>query len=247
MEGQIDPQTGKFPIQTAQQVYNEYKKVDLNLKSAQTANWKSLGPHQKLLMPGTGRLNCIAFHPNDNNTYWVGSPSGGLWVTINDGNSWTCLTDKNNIMGVSDIVIPTDYDASKTIYIATGDRDAWANRSVGVLKSTDGGNTWNKTGLIYSLNDQKMVYRLLLDPNDNKTIIASTNDGVYKTTNGGDTWLNKLTSMSFIDIEYKPGDFNTIYGSTLYGGGIYTSFDGGANWSLTLDKPNSTRIELAVS
>lgn len=63
-----------------------------------------------------------------------------LWETRDNGGTWTCLTDNNGVLGVSDIVIPDDYDTSNTIYIATGDRDAWDNRSVGVLKTTDGGN-----------------------------------------------------------------------------------------------------------
>ena len=173
------------------------------------------------------------FHPSDNNTYWVGAPSGGLWVTHDNGSSWTCLTDNTEVIGVSDIIIPTDYATSHTIYIATGDRDHWDNRSVGVLKSTDDGVTWKTTGLTYTLASYTMVTRLLLDPSSNQTIIAATTKGVYKTTDGGTTWNTQLTPKSFVDMEYKPGDFNTLYGANT-SGGIYVSSNGGANWNQVL-------------
>ena len=247
MEGQINPQTGEFPIKTAQEVYNEYQKVNPKLKGVKSASWISLGPNSSGGgYAGVGRINCIAFHPSDNNTYWVGIPSGGLWVTTNNGTNWTCLTDDNNVLGVSDIIIPSDYVSSQTIYIATGDRDAWDNRSVGVLKSTDNGATWNSTGINYNLSDYCMVTRLLLDPNSDNTIIAATTNGVYKTTNGGTTWSTQLTSTSFIDMEYKPGDFNTLYGSTE-SGEIYVSTNGGSIWTQTFTNSSAYRIELAVT
>jgi len=250
MESQINPTTGEMPKQTAQQVYDEYLKINPSYKSANattSSSWTALGPNSSGGgYAGVGRINCIAFHPSDINTYWVGAASGGLWVTTNNGSSWTCLTDNNNVLAISDIVIPTDYATSKTIYIATGDRDGWDNRSIGVLKSVNGGSTWNSTGISYALSDGRMVYKLLLDPNNNQAIIAATTNGVYKNTNGGTTWGTKLTSISFRDMEYKPGDFNTLYGSTN-DGKIYVTSDGGGTWTLAFSDANAFRIELAIS
>lgn len=247
MQGQIDPKTGALPKETAQEVYNAYKKANLQKQGSKAASWSVVGPNSSTGgYAGIGRLNCVAFHPTDNNTYWVGAPAGGLWVTTDDGANWTCLTDNNDVLGVSDIVIPSDYATSNTIYIATGDRDAWDNRSVGVLKSTDNGSTWNTTGLSASLSDAFMVTRLLLDPNDDDIIIAATTDGVLKTTDGGTSWSNQLSSVSFIDMEYKPGDFNTLYGATK-GGDIYVSTNGGSTWTKTYDDAGAQRIELAVT
>jgi len=247
MEGQINPSTGEFPKQTAQEVYNEYIKKNPQLKSLNSSSWTSLGPYSKSgVFSGVGRINCIAFHPTDNNTYWVGAASGGLWVTTNNGTTWTCLTDNTGVLAISDIVIPTDYASSNTIYIATGDKDAWDNRSIGVLKSTNGGSTWNATGISYAISDNKMVYRLLIDPNNNQTLLAATYDGVYKTTNGGTTWNTCLTTLWFRDMEYKPGDFNTLYGAYLYER-IYCSVNGGISWTQAFSNTNAARIELAVS
>lgn len=245
METKIDPSTGQFPATTAEEQFNLYYAKNPAPKSS-GGNWIQMGPNSSSGgYAGVGRLNCIAFHPSNNSTYWVGAPAGGLWVTTNGGSSWTCLTDDNEVMGVSDIVIAADYATSQTIYIATGDKDAWDNNCHGVLKSTDGGATWNATGLIYTPSDYVMVNRLLADPNNVNTIIAATTAGVYKTTNGGANW-SFLASHDFKDMEYKPGNFNTLYGSNT-SGGVLVSTNGGVNWTQTLGLEEGQRTELAVS
>ncbi len=148
---------------------------------------------------------------------------------------------------MSDILIPPDYATSNTIYIATGDRDASDNRSIGVLKSTNGGTTWGTTGLSYALTANARVNRLLQDPANNQNIIAATSSGVYKTTNGGTNWGTQLSPYTFIDMEYKPGDFNTLYGSTKTNGLIYVSTNGGTSWTYTLNIGSVGRTEIAVS
>ncbi|RLD40828.1 MAG: hypothetical protein DRI86_14555 [Bacteroidetes bacterium] len=249
MESQINKETGELPTQTAMQVYNSLKQAGGIQTLTTTNSWTSLGPFSPVNgsnSRGVGRVNCIAFHPTDNNTYWVGAPAGGLWKTTDNGSSWTCLTDSNDVLGVSSIIIPSDYATSNTIYIGTGDRDAWDNRSIGVLKSTDGGTTWNTTGISYSLSASKMVNKMIIDPNNNNTIIAATSNGVYKTTDGGSTWSNQLTSTNFIDLENKPGSLSTLYGSTPYGK-IYISTNGGTTWTQKLNVSGGYRIEMAVT
>ena len=246
MESQIDPSTGNLPSNSAIEVYNTAKKNNqIQSLIGNTNTWSSVGPSSSAGgYSGVGRVNCITFHPTDNNTYWIGAPAGGLWKTTDNGSSWTCLTDSNDVLGVSSIIIPSDYATSNTIYIGTGDRDAFDNRSIGVLKSTDGGATWNTTGLSSTLSQGVMVYKMIIDPTNNNIIIAATNIGLLKTTNGGTTWNTQLTTQSFIDLEYKPGSFSTLYGATKYGK-IYVSTNSGSTW--TVKHNNGSRIELAVS
>ncbi|MCL2168014.1 MAG: T9SS type A sorting domain-containing protein [Lentimicrobiaceae bacterium] len=247
MEGVVDPETRTFPSKTGVQVVKEHKKTnpEVYANTPKASNWSSLGPFETDGgYAGIGRINCIAFHPANNNIWWVGAASGGLWVTTTNGASWECLTDDNGVLAVSDIIIPTDFEISQTIYIATGDRDAGDNNSIGVLKSTDNGVTWKETGITYSINQGRRVNRLLLDPNDNHTIIAATNVGVFKTTDGGETWNNQLSTQNFIDMEFKPGDFNTLYGSR--NAGIWKTNDGGENWQQVIAY-SQQRTEIAVT
>ena len=247
MENQVDLQTGLMPSASAQEVYTRYlSTLPVQLRSV-TAQWTSLGTsYSDGGYAGIGRLNCVAFHPADPNMYWVGAPAGGLWQTRDNGQNWTPLTDQNAVLGVSDIVIPSNFSTSNTIFIATGDRDGFHNYSVGVLKSTNGGQTWQTTGLNFLLTDFYIVYRLILSASNNQHLYAATNGGVYKTLNGGTTWT-KISNLIFKDMEFSPGNVNTLYGATT-SGQVYVSYNAGeGDWAKSLELDKGQRVELAVS
>ena len=75
-------------------------------------------------------------------------------------------------MNYSDIVISPSNP--NIIYMATGDANAaYLNGdfySVGVLKSTNGGNSFDLTNLIYEHSDNALVASLLVDPFHCQTI-----------------------------------------------------------------------------
>ncbi len=76
-EQRVDLKTGEFPKTTA---VEEYEKVKNTLKKSEdfSSSWQNLGTNSSAGgYAGIGRINCIAFHPTDVNTIWVGSPSGG--------------------------------------------------------------------------------------------------------------------------------------------------------------------------
>ena len=245
-ETRVDKQTGKFPYELRHDAYKVFLQQKVTSKSYNQV-WSQMGPNLTVGgYNGLGRLSVIAFHPSDPNIFWVGAPAGGLWKTETGGNSWLALTDSNEVLGVSAIVIPSDYATSNTIYIGTGDRDAFDNYGIGVLKSTDSGLHWNITGLTFNPSDGEVVNKMLIDPNDNTIIYAATTDGLYKTTDAGQNW-NQINSSEFIDIEFHPGNSQIIYGSSRNGGYIYKSSDAGLNWSSVFSSSAAKRIELAVS
>jgi PKD repeat protein len=244
----VDPQTGEFPKTSAFTEYGKYMDAHPALKGTTvttTGNWTSLGPTTTSAgYAGLGRLNCVAFSPSSTSVIYVGAASGGVWKTVNGGTSWTVTSDNNAVLGVSDLLVLSGIP-SDIIYAATGDRDANDNYSVGVLKSIDGGSTWNTTGLNWSQSSQKLVYRLLGDPTNAAVLYASTSDGLYKTSDSGNTW-SKLTTTQFINIKFKPGSNLIMYGSTRINGDVYLSTDGGVTWALVLDTTGS-RVEIAVT
>ncbi|HLP17350.1 MAG TPA: sialidase family protein, partial [Bacteroidota bacterium] len=272
-EQRVNPTTGEFPT-TSSVVEFQKSRFHLN-KSAgvtSTASWTNVGTSSSAGgYAGIGRINCVAFHPTEANTYWVGSPSGGIWKTTNNGGNWTILNNDMPILGVSDIAVPSDYVTSNTLYIATGDREGAGslralgdggvadNPSIGVYKSVNGGTTWTATGLTLLSSANKLIGRLLIASN-NTTLFASTSDGIYKSTNSGTTWTQVLTTshptvnggLYMIDMEFKPGDDNTIYASAQSwstGPRIYRSTDGGSTWNIVYQASQGSdyRIELAVT
>ncbi|MDG2193695.1 MAG: T9SS type A sorting domain-containing protein [Polaribacter sp.] len=212
------------------------------------SNWVPIGPNSSsntyssstLKSSGQGRVNAIAVDPNNSNTYYIGAPAGGIWKSTDAGINWTPLSDYLPQIGVSGIAIhPANSDI---IYIATGDDDAGDSYAVGVMKSTDGGTTWNTTGTI-SANSMNEIY---IDPSNPETVTVATNAGIYKTTDGGTNWVQKL-SANVLDIKMKPGDATTWYAVTS--STFYKSTDSGETYA-TVNLPGltgSTRLTFDVT
>jgi PKD repeat protein len=255
-ENRIDPSTGEFPDMT--QLDNYFNNLLENRSIA--GNWTSMGPGTSPGgYAGLGRLNCISFVPGNNSEYYAGAASGGIWHTTDDGLSWNVLNDTVPVLGVSDIIVVDPATGPDILYIATGDRDGgslWSlggqqshdNNSIGILKSTNGGASWTPTSLSFTASQKVRLNRLLLDPSSsNQIMYAATTQGVYKTT---DAWATKslITTTAFIDMEFKPGDPGTIYGSTKSYSttSIHVSTDAGVSWT-NVATYTGRRTELAVS
>ena len=212
--------------------YHNYK------GSTAAANWVSMGPINTPIIlsngkkRGNGRVNCIAFDPVDSNIIWVGSPAGGLWKSIDGGSNWTTNTDDLPVIGVSHIAI--DPANNQTMYIVTGDANATDTYSIGILKSIDGGNTWDTTGLSYMVDQQKTVNKVIINPNFTDSLYAVTNSSILISSDAGITWQIVGGIGRWRDIEFKPDNPNIIYAAKQSSGSssIYRSTDGGANWSI---------------
>jgi PKD repeat protein len=195
-----------------------------------SGNWTSLGPNSWITNsynPGIGRVNVVAVDPVNSSIIYIGSPSGGLWKSIDGGSTWMQpTTDKLPSIGVSSIVI--DYSNTNTIYIGTGDADATDTYSNGVLKSTDGGLTWLPTGLSFSLIQTRRVGKMLMDPLNPQMIYAATSTGLFKTVDGGTSWTN-IRPGNFRDIEFKPGNSQVIYAC---GNSFEKTEDGGQTFTV---------------
>ena len=230
-------------------VWNEtmqYRKNNPKKDNAPKSNWTSLGPDTWTNItghwnPGIGRINVIARDPFDAMTVYIGAPSGGLWKTTDEGENWEVLTDHLPIMGVSAIAIhPVNTDI---IYIGTGDKDANDNYSIGVLKSTDGGYTWELTGLDWSIGQNRTIAKLLINPENPDILFAATTNGIYKTTDAGVSWYN-VQAGDIDDMEFKPGDPDIVYACTQK---FYKSTNGGESFTQITGVPTTSRVQIAVS
>lgn len=220
---------GTFPA--PDHTYNEYmnQKNQRVAGSQSSANWTHMGP---TTVPssggGAGRVNCIAFHPTNSNTIWVGSPAGGLWKSTDGGTSWTSNTDLLPNLGVSDIAI--NPQNPQIMYIATGDGDGGDNYSIGILKSTDGGMSWTTTGMTYQVTNSRYIYRLLIDPVNPNVLIAGCNNGIWRSADAGATWSVRR-SGNVKDIEIKPGNPSIMY--AISGSNMLKSVNNGVSWVLS--------------
>lgn len=237
--GRIFPDGTRKPSNWNWNQWSQYKQKN---RSANEGQWISLGPvtYPQLGYKGLGRVNAIAFHPTDPNKIYIGAPSGGMWMSSDNGLSWISHTDSLPTLGVSSIII--DYSNPQIIYIGTGDRDAGDAYGMGVMRSTDGGITWE---LWNNGMGEKTVGRLIQHPTDPLILLAATSGGIYKTNDGGATWSLKK-SGNFKDIVFKPNNPDIIYATS--GANFFKSTNGGESFSqITAGLSSGQRAVVAVT
>jgi len=245
-ENRVDAKGNFPPADIKRTEWEKYKRATKKLSDGTRAgSWTSLGPNSTTGgYAGIGRVSAIAFHPSDANTVFIGTPGGGLWRSTNNGETWTPLTD--NILshlGISGIVIhPT---SPNIMYISTGDPHGYNTYSLGVLKSTDGGLTWNTTGLNWAVNNFLIIRKLIIDPDDSNTLFVASNIGIYRTTNQGTNWSQVATGDYFDIVAHPNASTNTFYASTS--SQVLRSTNNGTGFSSVHTVSGSGRINLAVT
>lgn len=224
---------------TPQQMWDAYhaKKNRSQQRSANsvqvaTSDWQSVGPFTHTntgsWSSGQGRVNTILVDPSNPNTVYLGAPAGGIWKSTNAGDSWTPLSDDLPQIGVSGIAV--DYNNPNVIYISTGDCDASDTYSVGVMKSTDGGLTWDTTGLTF-FDTNSRAGDILINPSDSNMLWVATDSGIYRTTNAGSSWtMVQSGDFSQGRIRLKHGNNATIYAVSR--DRFYRSANSGASFSM---------------
>ena len=221
-----------LPSETLYQAYKD--KITQPNTINDTADWSNIGPVNAGLIrytPGTGRINQMAIDPNNNQVWYAGAPSGGLWKSFDAGQSWDPIFDEYPQIGVSGIAI--DETNSDIIYIATGDDDALDSYSIGVMKSTDAGLTWQETGLTASnMGRNNALNEIVIHPTDNNIIYVAGSNGFYKSTDAGENFdrspFGGISVKDVTDFRLNPGNPDIIYAVT--NDGFYISTDGGDNF-----------------
>ncbi|MFH0893146.1 MAG: T9SS type A sorting domain-containing protein [Bacteroidota bacterium] len=225
------------------------KKYSDNSVSKYSGNWSPLGITEWTngnsgYNPGNGRINFIAVHPTNPNTILIAAPSGGIWKTIDGGATWNTTYDSLTLLGTSCVVF--DPVNPNIVYVGTGDRDASDTQSLGLLKSVDGGNTWQTTPLTYSTPNSNSINKILINPLKTSTIFFATESGVYRSLNAGNSWTQIYSGSRVTDLKYRPGDTTTIYGG---GEKFIRSVDNGQTFNpVTSGTPDhAARFEIAVT
>lgn len=204
-------------------------------KSAQAfGNWIPIGLESWTLgdsgyNPGNGRINAITVDPNNSDIIFACAASGGVWKSNDGGNTWNTNTDNFPILGTSDIAI--DPNNSNNIYLGTGDRDGLNTYGVGVYKSTNGGSTWEPSGLFNNYESEALIINTLeIDANQSNIIFAGSNEGLYKSTDYGVNWTKVINSGKIMEVKINPENSNTVFAvSKNY---FYRSHDGGETFEI---------------
>jgi photosystem II stability/assembly factor-like uncharacterized protein len=206
--------------------------------------------------------------PTNPNELVVGTNAGALRSTGGQNGPWTTVIQTASAVGVTGFGDVTDLVRDPTnaqiLYATTWDRNHWCQRfscghpgvlaSPTVLKSADGGQTWNpaSSGLpVSSFNERVNRMSIAIAPSSPLTLYVATSifsaltgvetSHIYKTVNGGATWVETTLSVTptlnmylrtqgWYDntIVVAPSDPNTV----IAGGVFYAkTTNGGVTWA----------------
>ncbi|MBM2813658.1 MAG: glycosyl hydrolase repeat-containing protein [Ignavibacteria bacterium] len=256
------------------ETFQSRNNIKNNDETMGTSAWVPVGPtnvpdtYDSIWGKGIGRINCVAFHPKNPDIMWIGAPHGGIWKTESGGKTWFPLGDKLPVMKISDIAVdPLHPD---TIYIATGDY-AYIDFDVlnrvrnncfgmGIMKTTDGGKSWNTTGLslLQKSQENSIMLATLVHPVNTQNLVAAGSTGIWKSSDGGNKW-NKTFSGMIWDIKKNPirnGEIIISTGCTRFikntdTAAVFRSTNFGSTWELLKTniprKDTVARIELAYA
>ncbi|HEX7359149.1 MAG TPA: hypothetical protein VF283_01530 [Bryobacteraceae bacterium] len=213
--------------------------------------WRLVGPFR------AGRVSAVAGVAGRPGTYYMGSPSGGLWKSTDAGAVWRPIFDQTHVASIGALAVAPSNP--KIVYVGTGDFGAAGTafgavyRGDGMWRSDDAGHTWRHVGLA----DTAHIGKILIDPkNPNIVLVAALgrtyapgpHRGVYLTGDGGKTWTRTLYRDDItgaIGLVFDASQPNVVYASLWHhhvppppappesdvgGGAIYKSTDGGRTW-----------------
>ena len=199
-----------------------------------------------------GRITDIESHPNSPETIYLGAATGGVWKTTDNGSNWEFMFEDIDLISVGDIAI--DPNNENTIYVGTGEANSssYSFLGNGVYKSTNGGETWEHSGLELSA----YIGRIIVDYDDpNRIFVAACGNlftpseerGVYRSLDGGGSWERMLfinDTVAAIDLVQHPTNPDILYAgmwertrgleyrhSYGQGTGIWKTTDGGDTWA----------------
>jgi photosystem II stability/assembly factor-like uncharacterized protein len=214
-------------------------------------HWRQIGPFR------AGRVSAVAGIPGNGAIFYMGSPGGGVWKTVDAGTVWKPIADGQiSVASIGAIVVaPSNPDI---VYVGTGDVSlvgAAVNIGDGVWKSTNAGHTWTHVGL----DDTEHIGTMWISPTNpdivvvaalGKTFSPNPERGIFKTTDGGKTWkktLFKSDEIGAIDVTFDPSNPNIGYAALWHhyvapgktqdlingssGGEIYKTTDNGDTWT----------------
>lgn len=168
--------------------------------------WKSIGPFswekQALGLsyaPGQAHCYTVAQGVNDTSIVYVGTATAGLWKSTDNGSTWTNMTSTMMVREVRSILVdPRD---ARNVYFGC---------SLGVLHSTDGGVSWEQTGISDQFYSGLVVWDMSLNPVERNKLHVATSRGLYFSTDAG-TSFSKIIDGEVYEIERHPIKAPTMY------------------------------------
>jgi hypothetical protein len=286
----------KMQMRAARIAAARAQQPDAQPLTAPTGGWTALGPAplasnatgviaQQDYNWVSGRATAVAIDPADStgNTVYIGGAFGGVWRSQNGTNGgfgnasgvvWTPLTDAQATLATGAIAIQPGNatgQLSNVILVGTGEANSSGDSyyGLGILRSADGGNTWNLissassgTLSLAGLATSRMAFST--KSGQTSTVVAAmatssvgsvdglitslTQRGLYTSTDAGLTWGFNAVKDAGIAINPATSATSVTYNATaglffaaVRYHGIYSSSDG-TNWTRLTTQPGGAAL-----
>lgn len=218
-----------------QKLYGESSRQTVVESMDAGKSWSPLG------LPRASVVTAFAIDPSSSQTLYA-TDGGGVLKSTNGGKRWRQLRlDREETQAQ----LAIDPARPRVLYLLLRAVSKQPAAGAGVLKSTDGGRSWHRTGLwdlvadINLTNDPHDI-AIEIDSRKPHTLYALDNFSVYKSTDGGSRWTTlgfrppfSLFLVSALAIDRsKP---NTVYVAGSHGEDqdfVLKSTTGGKTWTV---------------
>ncbi len=209
-----------------------------------STSWVMIGPQPENNVfwgPNSGRVAAVAVDPTNTDVVYAGAAQGGIWKTTDGGVTWAPLTDTQASLATGSIVL--DPNNHLIIYVGTGEENNSGDSyyGAGILKSSDGGNTWTQIcgPFCGGSGGGARIGGLAVQPTNSQVVLAAigccapNNSGVYRSADGGNTWTQVayVAGNQAYNVIFDFTNTNNVYAS-FDGNGVYKSTDGGVTWNV---------------
>jgi photosystem II stability/assembly factor-like uncharacterized protein len=227
--------------------------------------WRLIGPFR------AGRVTSVAGIAGDPNTFYFGTPGGGVWKTTDGGQVWRPIFDKQRVASIGAVAVAAS--DPRIIFVGTGEQ----TQGHGIYRSSDSGATWENIGL----TDVPDIQAIIVDPRNPSVVVVGANSlgvgilwhpypnsaltanrGIFKTTDGGKSWKKVFSAddaLGVVDMSSDPDDPRTLYAvmyrpaslssKTAATSEILRSTDEGSTWAPLPGKglPDQERGRLGIA
>jgi Domain of unknown function (DUF4214) len=174
---------------------------------AQISGWTNLTGYTQT----PGRVNDLYIDAANASRMLAGTDGGGIWQTTDAGVTWAPVNDFSGSLSIGNFALAPN--TPSVIYAGTNPLGSHGYAPFGVLKSSDGGQTWSALTATNPANNPDWTYvtRIAVHPTNANELLAAVGSfnggGVYQSLDGGATW-SKLFNGSASYVAIHPTDVN---------------------------------------
>ena len=186
----------------------------------------------------TDHAHSVTVHPSNPDRVYVGSEPATVYRTSDGGETWEECSAFRAVPGSDEWSFHWEgrHAHVRALCLSPADPDVvYAGIEVGgILRSRDGGDTWE-----HLQGAHPDVHKLIASPSLPSTVYAATAHGPYRSDDGGDTWLDigeGLERRHNIPIVPSPDDHNLVVAGVASSARrkeaqAVRSTDGGSTWA----------------